>query len=677
MKRLAILLLVLTIFLLMILPAQAATANSPSLSGIQIFPKDHVWNTRVDNMPVDPKSGVYINDLLKDTAPYGFSHYIDSAIPYNVVDSSTPHQYVRFLYAAYSDNVAYPIPANPIFEQGSNDHHMEIIDKDEMVLYELFAAEKLPDGSWKASSGAVWDLKGYKFRKNNVTPMWSTDEAGLAVLPGLVRYEEVSAGSINHALRLAVPQMQNTWVWPARSSAPLPGVYDPSHLPAGQRLRLKASYDISGYPPQAKVILQALKTYGAITATNQGSTGKPVTIIGSPDTRWNYNDLNTLTGVDLSNFEAVDESSLMIDKNSAQARQTSGAPSSPTITVISPNGGETWQRGTSHTITWSYTGSPGSTVNLVLVKAGTDVGTIVSGVSTGSGGTGSYTWPIASSGTTGSDFQIRVQSTSQTTVRDVSTHYFALTSGTSLDNHIQFGIQGDRPVTGDWNGDGKDNIGIFRPSNSIWSLDVNGNNAWDGSDKSLGWGIPGDIPVVGDWNGDGKDDIGIFRPGNGIWSLDANGNNAWDGPGKSISWGVPGDIPVVGDWNGDGKDDIGIFRPGNGVWSLDANGDYAWESSDKSIHWGVPGDIPVVGDWNGDGKDDIGIFRPGNGVWSLDANGDYAWESSDKSLSWGVPGDIPVVGDWNGDGKDNIGIFRPGNSIWSLDANGNNKWDGS
>jgi hypothetical protein len=197
---------------------------------------------------------------------------------------------------------------------------MEIIDVDEMVLYELGAVEQLPDGSWKAGSGAVWNLQGYSFRKNNVTPMWSTDESGLWVFPGLVRYDEVSAGYINHSLRLAVPAMQNTWVWPARASAPLPMVYDPAHPPAGQRFRLKASIDISGYPPQAKVILQALKTYGATASTLNG-IGNPMNIIGSPDTRWNYADLNTLWRVNISDFEAVDVSSLMIDPNSAQARQ--------------------------------------------------------------------------------------------------------------------------------------------------------------------------------------------------------------------------------------------------------------------------------------------------------------------------------------------------------------------
>ena len=117
-----------------------------------------------------------------------------------------------------------------------------------------------------------------------------------------------------------------------------------------------------------------------------------------------------------------------------------------------------------------------------------------------------------------------------------------------------------------------------------------------------------DIPVVGDWNGDGKDDIGIFRPSNRLWSLDSNGNSKWDVSDKTMRWGLSGDIPVVGDWNGDGKDDIGIFRPSNRLWSLDSNGNSKWDVSDKTMRWG-PSDKPVVGDWNGDGKDDIGIFR--------------------------------------------------------------------
>ena len=127
--------------------------------------------------------------------------------------------------------------------------------------------------------------------------------------------------------------------------------------------------------------------------------------------------------------------------------------------------------------------------------------------------------------------------------------------------------------------------------------------------------------------------IGIFRPGTGIWSLDSNGNYAWDVSDSSLNWGLPYDNPVIGDWNGDGKDDLGVFRPGSGIWSLDSNGNYAWDVSDKSLLWGLPGDLPVTGDWNGDGKDEIGIFRPGSGMWSLDSNGNYAWEVSDTKLS--------------------------------------------
>jgi hypothetical protein len=337
MKNAAGILLVFMIFLSYVPLVQAAPANSPSLIGIKIFPEDHIWNTRVDNLPIDEKSDIYIYGLIKDTSPYtGIRHYIRNAIPYNVVNSTILHQNITGFCCngAYFDNVPYPIPDNPLIEEGSSDHHMEIIDIDEMVLYELSAAQQLPNGSWSARYGAVWDLKGYSFRKNNVTPMWATSEAGLATFPGLVRYDEVSSGYINHSLRMGVPVLQNTWTWPARASAPLPSPYEPMHTPAGQRFRLKASYDISGYPPQAKVILQALKTYGAMASTLNG-IGNPVTIIGSPDTRWNSTDLDTLRYVNISDFEAVNVSSLIIDQNSAQARQFP-APSHTVSSTFTP-----------------------------------------------------------------------------------------------------------------------------------------------------------------------------------------------------------------------------------------------------------------------------------------------------------------------------------------------------
>jgi hypothetical protein len=508
MKKLVLTLFVLTIFLSAIPIAQAATVtNSQPLTGIQIFPKDNIWNTRVDNLPVDAKSKIYITDLLKDTAPYtGLRHYIRNAIPYNVVTSAQSHQYIKsFAYPAYSDNVAFPIPTNPLYELGCPDYHLEVVDVDEMKLYELSAARKNSDGTWSGSIGAVWDLTSNKFRKSNATPMWSANEAGIPILSGLVRYDEVSAGSIKHALRISVPKLQNTWVWPARSTT-VGGVTDPNHMPAGQRIRLKASYDISGYPPQARVILQALKTYGAMVATNNGMN-LPPSIVGAPDTRWNFNDLNTLWNVPVSEFEAVDVSSIMIDKNSMQARQLGGGTPTPSptptptsaITVTSPNGGESWQRGTTHTITWSYTGSPGSAVKIMLVKGSTEAGTIASSTPVGSSGTGSYNWQVSSSGLTGSDFKVSVQSTSLSTVKDSSNNYFTISQA-----------------------------GTSTPSSSITVTSPNGGESWQrGTTRTITWsytGSPGSTVRIALLKGSAE--IGTLTSGTSIGSS-GKGSYTW------------------------------------------------------------------------------------------------------------------------------------------------------
>ena len=220
-------------------------------------------------------------------------------------------------------------------------------------------------------------------------------------------------------------------------------------------------------------------------------------------------------------------------------------------------------------------------------------------------------------------------------------------------------------------------IGVFR--NGAWYLNSNANFAWDGcgfpldttKDACLMFGMTGDIPVVGDWNGDGISKIGVFRNGN--WYLDSNGNNAWDaGSDGAYTFGMAGDIPVVGDWNGDGISKIGVFRNGN--WYLDSNGNNAWDAgSDGAYTFGMTGDIPVVGDWNGDGISKIGVFRNGN--WYLDSNGNNTWDAgSDGAYTFGMAGDIPVVGDWNGDGISKIGVFRNGN--WYVDYNGDGLWNG-
>ena len=244
-------------------------------------------------------------------------------------------------------------------------------------------------------------------------------------------------------------------------------------------------------------------------------------------------------------------------------------------------------------------------------------------------------------------------------------------------------------------------IGVFRPSTGNWYLDSNGNGVWDpGVDFSsiTPFGMTGDIPVTGNWNGsaDGKSKIGVFR--SGTWYLDYPGFGAWVGCGAPanpaqdacIPFGLPGDSPVTGNWNGsaDGKSKIGVFR--SGTWYLDYPGTGTWvgcgapanPAQDACISFGLPGDVPVVGDWNASGTIKVGVFR--SGTWYLDYPGTGTWvgcgapanPAQDACISFGLPGDVPVVGDWNASGTIKIGVFRPSTGTWYLDYNGNNTWDG-
>jgi hypothetical protein len=227
--------------------------------------------------------------------------------------------------------------------------------------------------------------------------------------------------------------------------------------------------------------------------------------------------------------------------------------------------------------------------------------------------------------------------------------------------YTNFGTTGDIPVVGDWNGDGHPKIGVFRVVNGVgrWYLDTNGNGVWNAGVDAVytNFGQPGDIPVTGDWNGDGKTEIGVFRivNGQGRWYLDTNGYGVLD-PGVDTvytNFGTTGDIPVVGDWNGDGHPKIGVFRVVNGVgrWYLDTNGNGVWNAGVDTVYtnFGQTGDIPVTGDWNADGRTKIGIFRivNGQGRFYLDFNGNGVWEgASDKMFQFGSPGDRPVAGRW-------------------------------
>ncbi|HMK10043.1 MAG TPA: hypothetical protein VK461_00525 [Acidimicrobiales bacterium] len=298
-----------------VVAASACQARLPEAPGCPVLPDDSVWHADVSKLPVDPRSDAYVAAIgasapLKADFGSGLWDGGPIGIPYVVVDSGTPKVPVDFDYADESDPGPYPIPANPPIEggpQSDGDRHVLIVDKDSCTLYELFAASPQDDGSWDAGSGAVWSLKSNALRPDGWT---SADAAGLPILPGLVRYDEVAGGAITHAIRVTVPRTQRAAIWPARHVAS--SRTDPSLPPMGLRLRLKANVDISGYPPQLRVILTALKTYGLIVADN----GSPWFMSGVPNEHWDNDMLHLLGQLHGSDFEVVDESSLMLDPNS-------------------------------------------------------------------------------------------------------------------------------------------------------------------------------------------------------------------------------------------------------------------------------------------------------------------------------------------------------------------------
>ena len=189
-----------------------------------ILPSNNIWNTPIDKLPVDKNSDIYIQTIgpTKNLHPdfgSGLWNNAPIGIPYTIVDGNQKKVFVQFEYADESDKGPYPIPDNPLIEGGEDsngDRHILIVDKDNCILYELYSAYKNPDGSWKAGSGAIFDLNSNSLRPDSWT---SADAAGLPILPGLVRYDEVAAGEINHMIRFTVPKTQRKYIWPARHYA--------------------------------------------------------------------------------------------------------------------------------------------------------------------------------------------------------------------------------------------------------------------------------------------------------------------------------------------------------------------------------------------------------------------------------------------------------------------------
>ncbi|MCC6960909.1 MAG: hypothetical protein IT301_13775 [Dehalococcoidia bacterium] len=278
--------------------------TAPVIGGCQVFPQDNAWNQGISNAPVSANSANYMARIAalggnqKLHADFGADPTY--GIPYVVVPAGQPMVPITFTaYGDESDPGPYPVPANAPVEGGANsdgDRHVLVLQQGACRLYELYRAFKNGSG-WNADSGAVWNLNTGALRPAEWT---SADAAGLPILPGLVRYDEVKSGKITHALRFTVSKTQRGYILPATHWAS--SSTDTNLLPMGARLRLKASFDTSGYSGDARVILEALKTYGMIVADN----GSNYFITGATDARWNDDDLNQLKNVPGSAFEVVD-----------------------------------------------------------------------------------------------------------------------------------------------------------------------------------------------------------------------------------------------------------------------------------------------------------------------------------------------------------------------------------
>ena len=299
-------------------PGGSGATEGKLLNDCPVFPEDNYWNTPIDGLPVDDRSDDYVASIGPDTGLHpdfgsGLSDGGPLGIPLVRVPADQPEVDATFVVEDESDPGPYPIPPDAPIEggaSGTGDRHLIVVQEETCRLFELYDAVPRDDGSWEASSGARFDLTSNDLRPEEWT---SADAAGLPILPGLVRYEEIDAGVIPHALRFTASVTQAAYVWPARHQA---GATDDATVPPlGQRFRLRDGIDTGDFSPTNRIILEALRTYGMVLADN----GSDWFLSGSPDDRWDNDDLHELQErIHGSDFEAVDCSSLMIDPDSGR-----------------------------------------------------------------------------------------------------------------------------------------------------------------------------------------------------------------------------------------------------------------------------------------------------------------------------------------------------------------------
>ena len=361
-------------FTLSWLAVSTAAAQAPMIGKCSVLPADNIWNTPVDQLPVSPNSSTYVNTIgptLTMHPDFGSGTYNGApiGIPFITVPGTQTKYPATFQYASESDPGPYAVPLTAPIEGGSQstgDRHVITVDTDNCILYELYNAFP-QSASWQAGSGAIYNLLSDILRPSGWT---SADAAGLPILPGLVRYDEIAAGEIRHAIRFTVPQTQHAFVWPARHIAS--SLTDPKYPPMGARFRLRASYNISGFSAINQIILRALKKYGMMLADN----GSSWYIGGAPDARWDNSDLHNLGKITGADFEAVDASPLMVSPNSGQARQSQSTisvtvtPGSASVPVdATQQFTASVQNSTDQTVAWSVNGAPGGNSTVGFITA--------------------------------------------------------------------------------------------------------------------------------------------------------------------------------------------------------------------------------------------------------------------------------------------------------------------
>jgi len=338
------------------------------LNGFVPFTSNNLWNKDISSAPVDPNSDAIINFIGPNIGlhpDFGAGEYqgSDIGIPYSIVNSSQGLATIKFTaYGDESDPGPMPVPANAPIEgdpnPGNGDRHVLVLDNGNCFLYELYGAYPNSDGGWNAGSAAVWDMTADEQRPWTWT---SADAAGLPIFAGLVRYDEVAAGKIQHALRFTLPDSRAAFTPPASHWAATSN--DSLAAPMGMRLRLKSSYDISQFSPTVQVILKALQTYGMIMADN----GSAMYISGAPDDRWNNDDLHNLSLVPASAFEVIQMNPIYTQGNVPQG----SAPTINSFTASPPS----VSKGSSATLNWS---ASNASYLIISPQAGAVRGTSVS-----------------------------------------------------------------------------------------------------------------------------------------------------------------------------------------------------------------------------------------------------------------------------------------------------------